>query len=135
MGSGFGGGLFSISESPIESTRLDDDRVLLTPMSWKHMAAPPPLVLRLDVEHGRVRRLVAEEYAESAMSDPWKVAADRLATAAAGHQGLSTNALIKAAGVSKGTGIAVLEQLSRQGRLRVEDRVGWGGGKVWHAST
>lgn len=130
-----GGGLLSISESPIENTRFDDEHVLITPMSWKHTAAPPPLVLRLDTEHGRVRRLVAEEYAPNAMpTDPTDVdTAARLIKAATLHPGKSGTALVKAAGVQKATGLAVLAQLAARGRLRYSERHGKGGGEAWYA--
>jgi hypothetical protein len=115
-----GGGLFSICESPVESSRLDDERVRVQPMSWKHTAAPPPLILRLETEHGRVRRLVAEEYAaddvtpNSSDSDT----AARLVEAATTQPGMSGTKLVRAAGVQKQHGLAVLDHLASTGQLR-----------------
>jgi hypothetical protein len=116
-----GGGLFSICESPIESRRLDDERVCLTPLSWKHSAAPPPLVLRLDTAHGRVRRLVAEEHAPDAIAEsPDAETAARLIEAIRAHPGMSATAATKAAAVQKQHGLVVIDQLAQAGQLQRE---------------
>ena len=45
-----GGGLFSIIDCPVHTERLDGDRVLLAPVSYKFGAAPPPFTIYLEAD-------------------------------------------------------------------------------------
>ena len=123
-----GGGLFSISEAPIEATRLDDARALLRPLSWKHHAAPAPLVLRLEVEHGLVRRVLGEEFAPGEIG-PVPNEAQRVYAAVIAAPGQSSTAISRRLELRKATTIGVLEDLERAGRVQ---GVKEGRSRAWH---
>ena len=67
-----GGGVFSVSDAPLHFDRLDDERVLIVPTSWKHGETPPAITVRLEADDPRrptVLRLVGEAVAAGATED------------------------------------------------------------------
>jgi RecA-family ATPase len=122
-----GGGLFSISECAFEFTREDEHTCRMTPRGFKHAATPAPIELRLETHNGRVRRLLASEFA------PPEPIEARVETAVidivSRAQGLSGNAIAARSSLRKSDVHAALHRLAASGRLRSEQA---GRGTAWH---
>lgn len=127
-----GGALVSYCESPVLFDRTDDHSVTLTPKSWKHSAAPPPLSVRLETRGGRVWRLIAEDVDVTATVDEARAEFDgRLVTAVIKEPGLSTKAATQAAKVNYERGRAALMRLGAAGLLRPIQR---GAATTWYVA-
>jgi DnaB-like helicase N terminal domain/AAA domain len=113
-----GGGLFSIAEAPMHFQRLEGDRVLVTPCSWKHFEDPAAFVLRLETEGGRVRRLIGEEFAPTPPDEP-RASTDRVLDWVRSHPGQSSSEIARNVGRKSAT-LEALGALTRAGKLRSE---------------
>jgi hypothetical protein len=115
-----GGGLFSVCEAPISFARLDHDRVLVTPTSWKHFATPAPFVIRLHTAGGRVRRLVGEEHSEPVDEPATRAPEEKVLAIVTDHPGLSSTEIAARCGGRKQAVIDTLYQLERGRKIRSE---------------
>jgi hypothetical protein len=112
-----GGGLFSVSESPIMLERLDESRVLVRPTAWKHFGVPAPFTIRLETEHGRVRRLIGEEYAPVDREGYDHLSAKVLDVVTT-HPGLSSSAIVARVGGRRDSVLRTLPALEDSGKVR-----------------
>lgn len=122
-----GGGLFSVSESPVEVVRTDELRALVTPRGFKHCADPAPFEITLDVQNGQVRRLLGREV----VAEPSEQEAieHHVLTVITATPGLSGNAVATRVHGRRSDVLGAIRRLSLSGRIRADES---GRGTRWY---